>query len=58
VNSPLNPTGSQMSQYILDRCSVDISLPAHSRPGTCATYRAQTAYRENLSERERRRRRR
>ena len=43
-----------MSQYIPDRCSVDTSRTAHSRPGTCATYRTQTAYRENLSERERR----
>ena len=46
VNSPLNPTGSQMDQYIPDRCRVDTSLPAHSRPGTRATYSAQKAYRE------------
>ena len=41
-----------MDQYIPDRCRVDTSLPAHSRPGTRATYSAQTAYRENLSGRD------
>ena len=52
VNSPLNPTGCQIDQYIPDRCRVDTSLPAHSRPGTCAIYSAQIAYRENLSGRD------
>ena len=52
MNSPLNPTGCQIDQYIPDRCRVDTSLPAHSRPGTCATYSAQIAYRENLSGRD------
>ena len=55
VNSPLNPTGSQMDQYIPDRCRVDTSHTAHSRPGTCATYSAHTAYRENPFGRDRRR---
>ena len=41
-----------MDQYIPDRCRVDTSLPAHSRPGACATYSAQIAYRENLSGRD------
>ena len=41
-----------MSQYIPDRCRGDTSLPAHSCPGTCATYSAQIAYRENLSGRD------
>ena len=41
-----------MDQYIPDRCRVDTSLPAYSRPGTCTTYSAQIAYRENLSGRD------
>ena len=45
------------SQYIPDRSRVDTSLPAHYRPGTCATYSAQTAYRENLFGRDLHRRR-
>ena len=36
------------SQYIPGHSRVDTSLPAHYRPGTCATYSVQTAYRENL----------
>ena len=52
MNSPLNPTGRQIDQYIPDRCRVDTSLPAHSRPGTCATYSAHTAYREYPFERD------
>ncbi len=51
----VNPTGSQMDQYTPDRCREDTSLPAHSRPGACATYSAQTAYRENHIERAARR---
>ena len=42
----------RLDQYIPDRSRVDTSLPAHYRPGTCATYSAQTAYREDLSERD------
>ena len=45
------------SQYIPDRRRVDTSLPAHRRTGTCAIYRAQTAYRGTLSERDLHRRR-
>ena len=52
VNSPLNPTGRQRDQYIPDRCRVDTSHTAHSRPGTRATYSAQTAYREYPFERD------
>ena len=44
-----------MDQYTPDRCREDTSLPAHSRPGACATYSAQTAYRENHIERAARR---
>ena len=47
VNSPFNSTGRQRDQYIPDRSRVDTSLPAHYRPGTCAIYSAQTAYRES-----------
>ena len=43
----LESKGRQMDQYIPDRCRVDTSLPAYSRPGTCATYSTQKAYRES-----------